>query len=509
MGDFDLGLHGPHSLYARRPPRGGATMDERRHLSPPAERRREASPARALAEQREQVKRFVAEITDAADLAEQEIATSVNRLLEDLSADHAALQEKFDSAAGSRYGERSRQLEERERELTALEEQLRRRETESADSWRRFEDERRRHQADAEEASHRQARFDERRRRLEALEEKLDGREQQTKNQRRRIAAELREERENARRERRREADELQRRADELDRRTEELQRRSEQFDRRAAETVSAAGDDERTHEEVRSLEQALSERNSALHELTDRCDDLRDRLSDYKAKLAEAEARADAAEDRGHDHADADQWRQRYEAAQEEIQELKRRRAAAPRSPSSPAEPSGGNDWESQKRRILAALETDFDESDADDHADRLTIEGTIRITDGVVAQKEDEIAALQRQLAEKGAAKETRSPYEEAASQDEYIAARRAEIDLLKAEWEQKVREAEIEMSLERAKLARERSEYEDRRSEYDRLIANAPPGTFVVKNPGEEPKRAGGRWLARLGLREKDDE
>src|SRR5262245_49766990 len=108
-------------------------MDERRQLPPP-ERRRESSPARALADQREQVKRFVTDLAEAADAAEQEIATSVNRLLEDLSAEQAALQEKYDSTAGARWNEKSHKLAEREKELVALEETLRRRESELIDS---------------------------------------------------------------------------------------------------------------------------------------------------------------------------------------------------------------------------------------------------------------------------------------------------------------------------------------------------------------------------------------
>lgn len=492
-------LHAP-PVACRR-----ATMDERRQLSPPpAERRREASsPARALSEQREQVKRFVTEIADAADLAEQEIASSVNRLLEDLSAEHAALQEKYEAAGVNRWGDKSRQLEERERELAALEESLRRREAESAESWKRFEDERRRHQADAEDSAHRQARYEERRRRLEALEEELESREQQTKNQRRRIAAELREERENLRRERRRQADELQRRTDELERLAQDLQRRSEQLDRRAADAVSAAGDDDDLRREIRELENALSERNAALHELTDRCDDLRVRLGDYKAKLADAEARAEAAESQTGDSGEAEEWRRRYEIAQEEIQELKRRRAAS--APA--AEPVTGSDWESQKRRILAELETDFDGQDPDSQADRLTIEGTIRITDGVVAQKDDEIAELKRQLAQRSEVVVVPPPdFDDAVQRDEYLAARRVEIDALKAEWEEKVRRAEIEMSLERAKLARERMEFEERRAEFDHQ--NRGGQEITVKSGSDEPKRTGGRWLARLGLREKDE-
>ena len=64
-------------------------------------------------------------------------------------------------------------------------------------------------------------------------------------------------------------------------------------------------------------------------------------------------------------------------------------------------------------------------------------------------------------------------------------------------------------VQTDLERAKLARERAEFEDRRVEFERQQANRPQSETIVVNGGEaEPKRGGGRWLERLGLRDKND-
>ena len=61
-----------------------------------------------------------------------------------------------------------------------------------------------------------------------------------------------------------------------------------------------------------------------------------------------------------------------------------------------------GKMDWESQKKRMLAQLEADFDENDPKEAKDKMTVEGAIQITDGVVSQKDREIEELRRLLDE-----------------------------------------------------------------------------------------------------------
>jgi hypothetical protein len=59
--------------------------------------------------------------------------------------------------------------------------------------------------------------------------------------------------------------------------------------------------------------------------------------------------------------------------------------------------------------------------------------------------------------------------------------------------------LRQAEIELSLERAKLARDRSAIEEKVHAYEEKLATAQAGPAV---PAKLPR---GRWLARLGLKD----
>jgi hypothetical protein len=156
----------------------------------------------------------------------------------------------------------------------------------------------------------------------------------------------------------------------------------------------------------------------------------------------------------------------------------------------------------------MLASLNADDPRSKIAE-ADRLTIEGTIQITDGVVAEKDREIARLEQRLAEKP--EPSSAAVDALVNQDEIIAQHRADVERLRAEWTEKVRTAEVELSLERAKLARERSELEERRAEFEAMQANSAKEITVPTTPGDPSRKpaGGGRWLARLGLKEKDGE
>jgi chromosome segregation ATPase len=140
------------------------------------------------------------------------------------------------------------------------------------------------------------------------------------------------------------------------------------------------------------------------------------------------------------------------------------------------------------------------------------LTIEGAIRITDGIVADKEREIEELKRVLEEQrrnvgeftvGAAALTA-----AIEDDELIQQHRSQIEDLKRQWEEKLRAAEVETSIERAKLARERAELGEKQADFEKRLAECGGNLgAVVIETGDAKKAAGGRWLARLGLRDGD--
>ena len=83
----------------------------------------------------------------------------------------------------------------------------------------------------------------------------------------------------------------------------------------------------------------------------------------------------------------------------------------------------------------------------------------------------------------------------------QDELIQQKRESLDQLQTEWQEKLRTAEVEISVERAQLARERAEIEDQQRTLEPLRRSTDG------EPGEE-KPPRGRWLAKLGLRESEE-
>jgi chromosome segregation ATPase len=197
-----------------------------------------------------------------------------------------------------------------------------------------------------------------------------------------------------------------------------------------------------------------------------------------------------------------------RFELAVEDVREFKTKSAklesqlAAAGSKSSVPADGGGMDWESQKRRLLALLEGDGDtRGDPVHEKERATIEGTIEMTDAVVAEKDREIAALRVQLA----AGEEANPIavdaecdrriNELVDADTVIAEHRQRIAEMERDLESTLRAAELELSVERAKMARQKVELDELRSELESqrqlYEPNGPPGA---------PRR---RWRTKLGL------
>jgi hypothetical protein len=225
--------------------------------------------------------------------------------------------------------------------------------------------------------------------------------------------------------------------------------------------------------------------------------------------QLAEAlrqleEARADASSP-----GDSEQLQVRLERALNDVRDLKRRNAELEQQSAPVAKnvPPGGLDWESQKRRMLAALEADDAGDDETRVQDRLTIEGTIRITDEVVLTKDREISELQERLEQQASVPvllPSVAAMAEIFDHDEGIRGERERLKRLEAQWQEKLMHAEIDLSMERAKFARQQAELEELR----RQSASRRDEKAAAKVESEEAKPpTRGRWLARLGLKEGD--
>ncbi|HEX4150313.1 MAG TPA: hypothetical protein VHY20_15055 [Pirellulales bacterium] len=203
-----------------------------------------------------------------------------------------------------------------------------------------------------------------------------------------------------------------------------------------------------------------------------------------------------------------------RLQRTLDEVRDLKQRNAeleqkAATRIAAPVAAPDGPLDWETQKRMLLAALEAEDPTHDTRKQ-EHLTIDGTIRITDSIVQEKDREITELKQLLNEQSQSVGTVAIGAAALGglldSDEIIRQQRERLAQLQAEWEAKMRQAEIDISMERARLARERVELEDsQRSLEDQLQAQIPTTPENAADASKSQAAQRGRWLSRLGLRE----
>lgn len=500
-------------------------MDDRRTSA--VETRRETSSALPFAEQREQVRRFLGELSESTASAEAEISGIVKQLLEGVATQRAA-----GGGSSKELAARETQLAAREAQLISRDTQLSAREAQLSEQLRRFEeeraawestaaqvtqrdnatsgqlealrlerkqlaDERSRLEHESEETARVRARLEERRQRHEQAEEELEAEKRRTKNRRRKLVSEMAEQTQVSEAEYKRREGELQSRVDALSAR-----------ERKLSEMPSV--DTSGLENEVRRLQRELDEYAESYEELRRANADLRDRLENAPAS--------------GGDDSAYDDLRCRFDESQSELRELQRRHLELEREHeaaiSAPrAQDAGGGalamDWESQKRRLLAALESDGNPNDPKSRSDRLTVEGAIRITDGVVIEKEREIAELKQMLEQQscnvGDVSVGAAALAGMLDQDDLIREHREQAETLKRQWEAKLRAAEIEISIERAKLGREKNELLEQKAELESQLSrkekDGPQIVAQTNGNGSKPV-GGGRWLARLGLKDREN-
>ncbi len=157
---------------------------------------------------------------------------------------------------------------------------------------------------------------------------------------------------------------------------------------------------------------------------------------------------------------------------------------------------------WEQRKQALLQQLEAETHADAPCDPRKVLEIERILEQTTGEIERRDQEISDLKVLIEHQSIAHDGMSIGVAAVAQmmesDSLIVAERLRLKELRDEWEQKQRQAEIEMSMERAKLARERVEIQEKTQRYE---DNNPPQTEAEKQMGKTRSR--GNWLARLGL------
>lgn len=200
-----------------------------------------------------------------------------------------------------------------------------------------------------------------------------------------------------------------------------------------------------------------------------------------------------------------------RFELAVDDVRQLKQENARlqeqlAQAPTVDVAEATGGPmDWQALKAKLLAELAAEDEGAVRPERREeRTTIQGTIAITDRVVAQKDEEIEKLRAQLeakpTEQPPEETTRAVQEEILDRDQLIQAERERLEALQQEWKEKLRAAELEISVQRAKLAREEALLEQKRLQ----LQSAEPDPEAEETSPSKPRR---RWLSALGLGDDD--
>lgn len=196
---------------------------------------------------------------------------------------------------------------------------------------------------------------------------------------------------------------------------------------------------------------------------------------------------------------------------------------------------------WEQEKQRILRELETEQPAAGPDPHLEqRRRLQRAMQLTDDIVAASRREVDQLRRKLEETMSRRAERpGPVSNAApvttpvtapntaqntapnstanslswETDTQILEERERLAALQQQTREKLRQAEVAMSLERAKLARDRGELQAKmlalETERTALLEQLQAATQQAgpqRTAGRNGKQLRtGRWLARLGLRE----
>jgi len=165
---------------------------------------------------------------------------------------------------------------------------------------------------------------------------------------------------------------------------------------------------------------------------------------------------------------------------------------------------------WEQRKKLIMQQFE---DESAAEGHTEhshnRIEAEDVLRTTQVEIDRRDKEIAELKSIVEQQSNTREGVAIGAAAIAQmldsDELVKLEREKLAAIQREWEGKLREAEIQISTERARLSRERADLESQTRILAERAVNLPPRSNSIAETKVDGKPVR-RWLEHLGLRDK---
>ncbi|MFO1065124.1 MAG: hypothetical protein U0892_14765 [Pirellulales bacterium] len=235
------------------------------------------------------------------------------------------------------------------------------------------------------------------------------------------------------------------------------------------------------------------------------------------RTATAESAAHADAADaaatEACADNVAADQLREELERASCEIIDLRTQKeelelqvaqlqvCTAPHG-HMPHLGTEGLSWEERKRLLILQLDAEDDDGDEELQRAKFEVQDIIASTEYEIGRRDREIAELRELLAQQAEAQSGiaigAAAVAEMIESDELIRQERERLREIQQSWEEKLRQAEIDLSMERAKLARERSQLEEKLKELESLH-------ITDEERDELPGAKERRWLKQLGLRD----
>ncbi len=295
------------------------------------------------------------------------------------------------------------------------------------------------------------------------------------------------------------------------------LQQRLQQTQQAAA----ASGESD-TRQLLRQAEATVEELTHQLQQCRQQLQQLREENTRWEEQCRQLRQELEAAQAAAAEEEQSQQLedlRRRYEMALEDlkterarVEELEARLDQAGRQDSNWGDESA-LDWERQKQQILAALESDFDEDDPEDAEQRLQIEEIVQRTDRILAEKDREIAELKKVLDEQSSTWEGMAlgaaAVAELLDKDEIVRQERENLKALQEQWKEKLRQAEVELSLERAKLARQKTEIDDKLHELQQKLVQLEKMSESARAAAAQNTLSKTRqWLKRLGLLKEEE-
>lgn len=171
------------------------------------------------------------------------------------------------------------------------------------------------------------------------------------------------------------------------------------------------------------------------------------------------------------------------------------------------------GMSWEERKRLLLQQLDAEQEDGTPQTQAKRVEINDILRTTEAELARRDREIAELRSLVQQQSDAREGMAVGAAAVAQliesDELVQQEREKLRAIQKSWDEKLRQAEIDLSMERAKLARERLQLDEQKHKLEEALHTASVAAAAAAADGDQGGKPadvkGRKWLSRLGLKD----